>query len=404
MPKILGLTDIRLRKAKPSKKPYKLFDSGGLYLLIHPNGSAYWQVKYRHFGKEKTLSLGTYPIVSIKEARNRRDEAKKLINQGVDPSALKQQEKQKKVVAAANSFEAVGREWFEKNREEWTPDHAERIMRSLEKDVFPALGKRPIEAIEALEVLSILRKVEKRDALDVAKRLRQRMGAVFRYAVQTSRIKHNPIPDLEGAIKTRKVQHRRFLPPSELPAFLHALEGYGQIITKYALQLLILTFVRSGEIRGAQWKEFDFQRKEWRIPAERMKMNAPHIVPLSKQALAVLKNVHSITGENDLVFSIGATGTRMMSENTMLFAIKRLGFKDMATVHGFRGLASTVLNENGIKPDVIERQLAHAERSGVRAAYNHAEYLPERHTMMAWWGSYVEKAGEKKHVTKNRKT
>lgn len=403
MPKHIGLTDNKLSKAKPRGNPYKLYDSGGLFALVHPNGSNYWQLKYRYLGKEKVLSLGGYPLITLKEARNRRDEAKKLINQGLDPSALKKRAKQQKAISAANSFEAIAREWHENKKEKWTKPHAEKILRSLENDVFPSLGNYPITDIKANDALIVLKKIEKRNALDIARRVRQRMSGVFKYAIQTSRCENNPMPNLEGAIKTRRLEHRRRFSENELPGFLKALESYQEIITKSALKIVVLTFLRSSEVRFGRWEEINFKKSEWRIPAERMKKRQPHIVPLSKQALAVLQQLKPITGKHDLIFTCEPNGKKPISSSTMLVALTRLDYREKTTVHGFRGLASTILNENRFPRDVIERQLAHADADEVRAAYNYAEYLPERQKMMDWWGDYVEQAQKRKLTNKSNK-
>lgn len=387
----MPLTDTAARQAKPKEAAYKLADSGGLYLLVQPNGAKYWRLKYRIASKEKVLALGVYPEVKLAEARAKRDEAKKLISSGIDPIAARREEERQQKIRAGNSFEAIAREWHEQQRGRWTDDTAGRAIALLEADLFPSLGDRPITEITAPMVLEAVRKVEKRGALDVASRALQRAKAVFRYAIQTGRAEYNPASDLAGALKTRKVEHRAALGRSELPELLRKIEAYdGQPVTRLALRLVVLTFVRSRELREASWEEFDLDRAEWRIPAERMKMRAPHIVPLSAQAVATLKELQLLTGRYPLVFPGQNDHERPMSENTLLYAMYRMGYHGRATVHGFRATASTILNESGFRHDAIERQLAHAERNKVRAAYHRSEYLEERKKMMQWWADFLD--------------
>ena len=383
------LPEVSVRNAKGKDKPYKLSDGGGLYLLVNPNSSKYWRLKYRLHGKEKTLSLGVYPGVSMAEAREEANKAKKLIREGVDPVIRRKQEKHTKI---ANTFRNIAEEWLSKQKGSWTKDHAANVKRTLERDVYPFIGDIPVQDIQTLDCLSVIRAVEARGALDVASRVKQRISSVFRYAIQTARCQYNPADQLQGVIETRKVKHRAALSAEALPAFLDRLESYqGYVITKLALKFLIHTFVRPGELRGARWEEFNLDKREWRIPAGRMKMDEEHIVPLSSQALSILEEVREITGMYELLFPGVRNNRKEMSENTLTYAIrKRLGFD--ATAHGFRSTASTILNETGFRPDVIERQLAHAERNKVRAAYNRSQYLSERQEMMDWWGKYLEKS------------
>lgn len=362
-----------------------------MYLFVTPNGSKYWRLKYRFNGKEKTLALGVSPEVSLAKARDDREAAKKLIQVGIDPVAKRKKEKRLAVLSAENSFESIAQEWHETKKGEWIESHAHRVLSSLEVDVFPEIGKIPIADINTQDLLSVIRKVERRGALDVASRILQRTNAVFRYAVQTGRIKFNPAIDLKGVLKTRKVEHRLALKASELPTFLSQLDNYaGDPETKLALRLLILTFVRPGELRGAEWAEFDIEKAEWRIPAERMKMQQEHIVPLSHQAIDILNELKPLTGTNDLLFPNRNRNGKSMSENTLIYAMYRMGYHSRATAHGFRATASTILNEQGWRPDVIERQLAHRERNKVRAAYHRSEYLQERKKMMQAWSDYID--------------
>ena len=382
----------QIKNAKPAVKPYKLADGGGLYLLINSNGSKYWRLKYRYGGKEKVLALGVYPDVSLALARDERQEAKKHLRDFVDPSKVRKQRKQATISKTVNSFEAVAQEWWQKQVGRWSLDHGTKVWRSLESDVLPYLGHRPISEITTDEVLAAVRRVEKRQAFDLAGRILQRCSSVFRYAIQTKRTSNNPTADCAGALETRKRQHRLALKKSELPAFLKELKNYeGHPVTRLALTLLTITFVRSGELRFATWDEFDLNNKMWRIPAERMKMGTEHLVPLSRQAIAVLEDLKQYTGDDKYLFTGERSRLKPISNNTMIYAMYRLGYKSRATPHGFRTSASSILNEEGFNRDAIERQLSHMERNQVRGAYTqHAEYLKERTTMMDWWGNYIE--------------
>ena len=397
----MPLTDPKVRQSKPRNKPYKLSDGNGLYLQVQPSGSKYWRLAYRFAEKQKTLALGIYPEITLANARKKRDDAKSYLSKGIDPSNLmsKKVRKRAEVENLENSFESIAREWHEQQKGGWSKNHWERVLVSLENEAFPDIGSFPIQYLTAPHVLAILRKVEKRGALEVAARLLQRCSAVFRYAIQTGRVESNPVTDLQGALKTKKVKHQPALSRAELPEFLDKLENYdGNTITQLALKLIILTFVRTGELRGATWNEFDLENAEWRIPAERMKMRAEHVVPLSEQAIEILNELKLITGKHELVFPSRQTWKKAMSENTMLFAMYRMGYHGIATVHGFRATASTILNESGFKPDVIERQLAHVERNKVRAAYHRSEYLEERKQMMQWWANFIDGLKEGSNV------
>ncbi len=387
----MPLTDIAIRNAKPKEKPYKLSDSGGLFLLVQPAGGKWWRYKYRFFGKEKTLAIGTYPDTSLADARERHSQARKLLAAGTDPMQAKQENKRLTLLKTETNLEAIAREWHQNNLHIWTTKHSTNILRRLEGDIFPKLGKRPITEISTPELLSVLRLIEKRDALDLCRTIAQYCQRIFAYAIATGRAKHNPAVALRGALKTPVSKHHGHLKASELPEFLEKLENYeGELQTKLALKMLLLTFVRTTELRGMEWAELDFTKAEWRIPAERMKMKDPHIVPLSRQAIAVLQELQKTSGKNKYVFPQQHKPSKIMSENAMLFALYRLGYRSRTTGHGFRATASTVLNEKGYTPDVIERQLAHLERNKVRAAYNHAQYLPERCKMMQWWADYLD--------------
>ncbi|WP_417542249.1 tyrosine-type recombinase/integrase [Methylophaga thalassica] len=394
----MPLSDLTVRKAQPKEKQYKMADSEGLHLLIHPAGGKYWRFDYRFDGKRKTLAIGTYPDVSLKMARDKKSEARRQIAEGIDPNEFKKATKRARVEASANSFEHVAREWHHKFSSKWSEEHAERLIRRFEKDVFPYIGKKPVSQIDAPELLTVIRRIENRGAIDTAHRALANCGQVFRYAAATGRAFQDPSTALKGALPPiKKKHHASITDPEEIGGLLRAIDGYhGQFITKCALQLAPYCFVRPGELRRAEWKEIDLVGAEWRIPAEKMKARAVHIIPLSKQALSILKELSELTGSDKYVFPSIRSSQRPMSENTVNGALRRLGFtKDEMTGHGFRSMASTLLNEQGWKYDAIERQLAHSERDEVRASYNYAEYLPERREMMQAWADYLDnlKAG-----------
>ena len=388
----MALTDISVRRAKPQEKAYKLSDAKGMYLLVSVAGSKLWRLKYRFAGKEKTLALGIYPERSLAEARVKRDDARKLIYDGIDPGVARKQDKRDRQLRSENTFEVVAREWHGKQRAKWTERHADYVLRRLSTDVFPTLGSRPITEINAPELLDVLRKIEARGAVDIAHRAQQTCGQIFRYAVATGRAKYDPSPSLRGALQAAdRVRHHAALSAIELPEFLGKLQNYdGDRQTKLALRLLLLTFVRTSELREAGCTEFNEEKSEWRIPAERMKMQREHIVPLSRQALEILRELRSSNGHRHYVFMNVANHEKPMSENTMLYAIYRMGYHSRATGHGFRATASTILNEQGWRLDVIERQLAHMERNKVRAAYHRSEYLAERRQMMQHWADFLD--------------
>ncbi len=413
----MALTDVMVRKAKAADRPRKLADEKGLFLLVSPGGSKYWRFKYRFAGREKLLALGVYPDVTLAEARERRDEARKLLSREVDPGELKRLRRQAARTAGANTFEAVAREWYAKHSANWVESHSTKILRRLERDVFPWLGRRPIAEVAAPEILTVLRRIESRGALETAHRAHQNCSQIMRYAVATGRAERDPAADLRGALPPARERHYATITePKAIGDLLRAIQGYeGSFITKCALQLAPLVFVRPGELRRAEWVEVDLDAREWRIPAERMKMRALHIVLLAKQAVTVLRELHGLTGEDKYLFPGVRSKARPMSENTVNAALRRLGYgKDEMTGHGFRAMASTVLNEMGWHRDAIERQLAHAERDSVRAAYNYAEHLPERRKMMQAWADHLDalrdgaeivslrRAGRKVHAGRRR--
>ncbi|WP_444889489.1 tyrosine-type recombinase/integrase [Microbulbifer sp. DLAB2-AA] len=396
----MALTDTQIKQAKPSDKDQWLTDQQGLRLLVKPNGSKYWRLKYRFKGRQKTLALGVYPSVSLKQARQKLAEAKQLLEEGRDPSVQKRVEKHQTRVNIDQSFAAVAEEWWNHQKGTWTEDHANRVWTRLRDNTFLRIGQRPIADLHPQDVIAIVRDIEERDAMDVAQRVLQDIRRVCRYAVQVGKLTHNPAIELTGILRGRKSNHRASLPREELPGFLKELDLYqkrGRILTKLAIQLLILTFVRPGELRCARWEEFDFESALWRIPGDRMKMGTDHIVPLSSQALAALEELKSLTGQYSLLFPSERERAKPMSDNTMRRAIFKMGWdgsqegKSKANPHGFRATASSILNETGFNPDAIERQLSHMERNGVRAAYtHHARYMDERKEMMQWWANYLD--------------
>ncbi|MEJ1960960.1 MAG: integrase arm-type DNA-binding domain-containing protein [Gammaproteobacteria bacterium] len=381
------LNESRIRAAKPKEKPYKLRDGRGLHLLVTPAGARLWRLRYRHAGRESMVSLGVYPDVPLKLAREQRDEMRKLIAVDVDPAAQRRAER----AGQANTFKAIADEWIEKQKfAAATLDKAEWTFRHL---LYPYIGSRPIAAITAPEILGVLRRLEDRGKHETAHRTKQRASQVFRYAIATGRAERDPTVDLRGALAPIVVTNRAALTdPRAVGALLRAIDGYvGQPSTEYALKLAPLVFTRPGELRAAEWSEIDLDAAEWRIPAVRMKMRELHVVPLAQQAVDLLRKLHPITGSGRYLFPSLRAPTRPISENTLGAALRRLGFsKDEMTAHGFRAMASTLLNEQGFPPDVIELQLAHAERNEVRAAYNRASRLAERRKMMQAWADYLD--------------
>jgi integrase len=389
----MALTDTALRKVKPAAKTVKLFDGAGMYLEVSPKGGQWWRLKYRFAGKEKRISLGTYPEVSLKEARNRRDEARKLLAAGTDPSQDRKATKVAQAGRAANTFEAIAREWYEKRTAGWAPSHSVRLMRLFERDVFPWLGSRPIAEIGPPDLLAVLRRIEDRKAVDTAHRALGHCGQVFRYAVASSRAQSDPSRDLRGALSPAEGKHLAAVTkPDELGDLLRALDGYdGTPAVAAALRLAPLLFVRPGELRTAEWADIDMDKAEWSFTTSKTK--TPHVVPLAPQALLILKGLHSFTGRSRYVFPSFRSNTRPMSENAVLAALRRIGIdKTVASGHGFRATARTLLDEVlGFRPDWIEAQLAHAVRDPNGRAYNRTSFLPERRKMMRDWADYLDK-------------
>jgi len=391
------LTALEVKNAKPKDKPYKLTDGQGLFLHVSTSGKKTWRYRFVIAGTESTFVLGEYPVLTLEKARGARVAAREMVKAGKNPGEerrLKKQEeqqaKEKEKKKIENSFEAVALEWHQNQSDRWAKGHAQAILTTLERDVFPAIGNTQIDQVTPPMVLKILRTIEARGALVIASKVLQRITAVFRYAVQTGRATYNPASEMRGVIKARKVQHHPMIQPDELPDFLRNLTTADiHTTTKLAIQFTILTAARSGEVRGATWKEIDLEKRLWSIPAKRMKMQSPHTVPLSNEALAILNRVKILYGGSQYVFPGIHFPTKPLSENTMLFAMYRMGYHSKATVHGFRALFSTIANEAGFHPDAIERQLAHREKNAVRAAYHRSEYLPERIKMMQWWADHL---------------
>ncbi len=404
------LTDAKIKAAKPAGKPYKLSDGEGLYLLVQPNGARLWRFKYRYGGKEKLLAFGGYQAgssnhVPLAEARDRLTDAKRLLRGGIDPSAARKAEKSARVDRETGSFEVVAREWHAKQSERWAAGHAERVMGRLLEYVFPRIGGEQIRTLTGPQVLDALKRIEAKGRIETAHRVKESLGAIFRYAVATHRAAHDPSAALKGALAT--VKHKSFASitePKKVGELLRAINGYGgSDVVRLALQLLPLVFVRPGELRGARWDEFAFDvtdppkgkkpqhpDPQWRIPAERMKMREQHIVPLSTQAVVILRELHAITGPDGYLFPSVRSKRQSISENTINAALRSAGYtKDQMTGHGFRHMASTLLHEKGYKSELVERQLSHGDRNAMRAAYNFAEYLPERRRMMQDWADYL---------------
>ena len=390
----MPLTDAAIKNAKPTDKPYKMQDEKGMYLLVNPNGSKYFRYNYRFGDKRKTLALGTYPVTSLKEAREKRDTAKKQISGGIDPGENKKALKSSKAESAANSFEVIAREWYERNIIDKSEHHKKRTMSLFQNDLFPYLGSKPIVDIKAIELLTVLRRIEARNAIETAHRALQVCGQVFRYAIATGRTERDITPDLRGSLMQAKAGHfSAVTEPKQAAELLRIIDGYtGTFVVKSALQLAPLVFVRPGELRQAEWEHIDLDAKEWRYLVT--KTQTPHIVPLSKQAIEILTNLHPLTGSGRFVFPSARTpnGSRAMSDVALLAALRRMGIgKDEMTVHGFRALARTILDEVlGFRPDFIEHQLAHAVKDPNGRAYNRTAHLPERHKMMQAWADYLD--------------
>jgi len=394
----MPLNEMKIRNAKPKEKFYKISDSNGLYLHVTEKGGKLWRFKYRFDSKYKLLALGKYPEISLSDARRKRDEARSQLAHGTDPGAARKAQKQAET-SETETFEVIAREWHTKFTAKATPGHATKIMRSLERNAFPYIGTHPIAAIKAPELLSVLRRVESRGALETAHRVRSVCGQIFRYAVATGRAERDTAADLRGALPAAKEKHLAAITdPVKAGGLLRAIDGYqGGFVVQCALRLAPLVFVRPGELRHAEWSEIDFDNAEWNIPAAKMKLKEPHLVPLSRQAIGILQELSKLTGKSTYLFPSGRSFSRPMSNNAILAALRRMGFeKTEMSGHGFRAMARTILDEVlQVRPDFIEHQLAHAVRDPNGRAYNRTAHLPERRKMMQLWADYLDelKAG-----------
>lgn len=406
----MALTDIKVRSAKPQEKEYTLVDGDGMFLLIHPNGSKYWRFRFRFGGKQHLMAFGVYPETSLADARQKREEARKLVAAGIDPREHKRAVKEEQAKEAI-TFESVAREWHAANKK-WSEEHSRRVLKSLEDNLFPTIGKRSIDSFSTRDLLVPIKVVEATGRLEVASRLQQRTNAIMRYAVQSGLIDYNPAQEMAGAVASSNRVHRPALELKRLPELLHRIDSYiGRPLTRLAVELTLLIFIRSSELRFARWSEIDFERAMWTIPAEReaiegvkhsqrgSKMRTPHLVPLSRQALEILKQVHKFSGERDFVFVGDHNPHKPMSENTVNKALRVMGYDTKVEVcgHGFRTMACSSLIESGLwSRDAVERQMSHMERNSVRAAYIHkAEHLDERRLMLQWWADFLDANREK---------
>lgn len=396
----MALNDLKIRNKKPSGKQVKSYDSDGLFLLVTPQGGKYFRFKYRFDGKEKLLALGTYPEISLADARQRRDEARRQVAHGIDPGAVKKAQKQAETTET-ETFEVIAREWHTKFSHTWTPGHKDKLLSAMARDLFPWLGARPIKELRAPELLAALRRIESRGSLETAHRMRGLLGQIFRYAVATGRAERDPAADLRGALpQPNEKHHAAITDPKEVAPLLRAIDDYqGSFVVKCAMKLAPMLFVRPGELRHAEWAEIDLDGSVWNIPASKMKMKDPHLVPLPNQAVEILKELQPLTGNSRYVFPSARSFVRPMSNNAILAALRRMGFsKDEMTGHGFRAMARTILDEVlQVRPDFIEHQLAHAVRDPNGRAYNWTAHLVERRKVMQLWGDYLDglKAGAK---------
>ncbi|EJD6615365.1 tyrosine-type recombinase/integrase [Providencia huaxiensis] len=386
----MKLTVKQIDSSKPKEKDYKLSDGGGLYLLVKTNGGKYWRLKYRIDGKEKLLAIGIYPTVTLADARRKRDDAKRLLADGIDPNQQRKEQKQASKIDSVNTFKNIALEWYEGRKDRWSVGYRDDMMDAFEKDVFPYIGNRPIAEIKPMELLEVLSIMEKRGATEKLKKVRQRCGEVWKYAIITGRAEYNPAPDLASAFVPHKREHYAHLSVSELPEFLSSIDKYmGSQIVRVALRVLILTGVRPGELRKAEWSEINFDTGVWEIPAEKMKMRRPHIVPLSEQVIDLLKQIHPISGSYQYIFPSRTDYRKHISDMALNTMIRRMGYSGRATGHGFRHTMSTILHEQGYNTAWIETQLAHVDKNSIRGTYNHAQYLDGRREMLQWYADYM---------------
>ncbi|AIP95796.1 DUF4102 domain-containing protein [Salmonella enterica subsp. arizonae str. CFSAN000560] len=386
----MPLNDMQIRRAKPETKAYTLGDGQGLSLLIEPNGSKSWRFRYRFAGKPKMISLGVYPTITLADARSRRDDARKLVAEGKNPSEVRKEQKIALQTESESAFEKIATEWHQMKSAKWSEGYASDIMEAFQNDIFPYVGTRPVGEIKPLELLNVLRKIEKRGALEKMRKVRQRCSEVFRYAIATGRAEFNPAADLSSALEVHQSNHFPFLKADEIPDFLRALDSYtGSRLVQIATKLLMITGVRTIELRAALWSEFDLDNAIWEIPAERMKMRRAHLVPLSTQALDLLNELKIMTGNYRYVFPGRNDPNKPMSEASINQVIKRIGYGGRVTGHGFRHTLSTILHEKGYDSQWIEMQLAHVDKNCIRGTYNHAQYIEKRRSMLQWYSSFL---------------
>ncbi|WP_265494716.1 tyrosine-type recombinase/integrase [Providencia heimbachae] len=386
----MKLTDMAIKRAKPKEKSYTLADGNGLSLLVETNGSKGWRYRYQFAGKTKMISLGIYPVVTLNEARTKRDEARKQVANGINPSETRKSEKAATINQTENTFKNIALEWYEGRKDRWSVGYRDDMMDAFEKDVFPYIGNRPIAEIKPMELLEVLSIMEKRGATEKLKKVRQRCGEVWKYAIITGRAEYNPAPDLASAFVPHKREHYAHLSVNELPEFLSSIDRYmGSQIVRVALRVLILTGVRPGELRKAEWSEINFDTGVWEIPAEKMKMRRPHIVPLSEQVTDLLKQIHPISGSYQYIFPSRTDYRKHISDMALNTMIRRMGYSGRATGHGFRHTMSTILHEQGYNTAWIETQLAHVDKNSIRGTYNHAQYIDGRREMLQWYADYM---------------
>lgn len=395
----MPLTNQSVKNAKSHDKVYKLFDGGGLYLLVNPNGKKYWRLKYRFSGKELTLAIGVYPQVTLKEARERRLEAKLELQKGIQPASQKKKKQQHKILTN-NSFKVTAERWHKLNTPRWSSRYVLKVMQLLDKRVFPIIGDLDITEITNSDVLTVLRKMEDENINETTRKVKNHIEKIFTFAIAEGKLNSNPATGIQGALKALPpTEHQRHLDMEDMPSFIKAIQNdKGHPVVKLGLQLLLLTMTRTGEVRFATWNEIDFDKAIWHIPATRMKMKRDHSIPLSREAIIALRELHKHTGDSDYVVR-SPNNNKPLSENAFLVLIKRIGFKNKTTTHGLRATASTYLNEQGFRPDVIEKQLAHEERNQVRKAYNHAEYLEERADMLQEWADHLAIFNEQSQIS-----
>lgn len=394
----MSLTDTAIKALQPQEKIYKVHDSMGMYLLVHPNGGKYFRMDYKFHEKRKTISFGVYPRTKLKAARQKVMEARDLLESGIDPAQHKKDMKNFNVGQGENSFEKIALEWFSKNKGGWSAKHTQTVISRLTQNVFPWLGKMEIDGIKTPDLLSVFRRIEERGAIEVAHRTKQICGQVFRYGIAIGKCERDLSVDLKGALTPSVPKNMSTITdPAQIGGLLRSIDDYpGFFVTRCALKLLPLVFLRSAELRGAEWSEIDLEKAEWKISPERMKMKRVHIIPLAPQAVEVFKDVQPLTGDEKYVFPSVKSNTRVLSSSALLSALRRMGYtNDEMCVHGFRAMASTLLHENGFPSHIIELQLAHVESNGVKAAYNHALYMKERTEMMQWWASHLDQLKNK---------